>query len=189
MKVTRTTSITEPSLNTIMDVWTKSIMARSLAILWVGHSQDSWDTSEYHNWWWQPQIRRYPMSKSQQCLNVQETWTMSKYRRNLDQCLRQRNDAPKAIKEDGRNEYHPGKQHSLGKPSATTSFAENSETGKLSRRLPKANTAWRNPMPSTDLPPQEKKGQSSSSSSWRPCVREDSTERSGVRLTPAPKPQ
>ena len=80
-------------------------------------------------------------------------------------CTLKRNDGPEAMKEDGGNEDYPG------------------------------DTAWGNPMPSTDSLPKENNGLSLSSSSWGPRVRVDaassthSTERHGARLTPAPKRQ
>ena len=107
-----------------------------------GHSQDLWNPSECHNWVATTDQTRCPMNKSQQCPNVQETWTLRMYRRSPSHypgfCLLHRNGRSKTMKDDGRNEDCPG------------------------------NTVRGNPMQSTDSPPTENKGQSSSSSSWRP---------------------
>ena len=71
-------------------------------------------------------------------------------------CLLKRNDAPEVAKEDGYNEDYPDGL-SPAKPNATTSFAENSETGRLLRNYP-GSTAWRKPMPSADSQRKEIKG-------------------------------
>ena len=137
------------------------------------------------------------MSKSQQCRNVQETMTVRKYRRNLSQyetfCLLKRNDGPEAMKEDGRNEDFRGNT-AWGKPMRPHLSPEKVKQEDYHEDYP-GNTGWGNPMPSPDSQPKANKGQSSSTSSWRPRVREDaassthSTGRPGVRLTPAPQPQ
>ena len=89
----------------------------------------------------------------------------AKFKQVQGLCLLKRNDAPEAMKEDGRKENCPGK------------------------------TVWGHPMLSTDSPPKENEGKSSTSSSGRPRAREvaaistHSSPRPGVGLTPAPKPQ
>ena len=80
------------------------------------------------------------------------------------------------------------------KPSATTPFFKNSETGRLLGRLPRQNRLGK-PDAIYAFTPKESKVQSSSSSSWRPRVREDvassthSTGRPRVRLAPVPNRQ
>ena len=97
------------------------------------------------------------------------------------------------MKEDGRSEDYQGNTAwgNPMRPHLSTKLVRQEDCYEDSSSL----TAGENLMPSTDSQPKENKCQSSSRSSWRSTVREDSassthsTERPWVRLTPAPKPQ
>ena len=86
---------------------------------------------------------RCPVSKSQQCRNVQETLTMSKYRRNRIQyelSLSTKKERWTRGDERRRAKKRPLRQPSLSNPSATTSSVTNTETGRLLQRSFKSHS-------------------------------------------------
>ena len=105
-------------------------------------------------------------------------------------------DGPEAVKKVDRKQSSSGAT-AWGEPSAFNFIAKNSDKMMNKKKFRKCKQASANLKPMRGLialsPRAQNSGQSSSSSTWKPRMREaaetsaHSTGRSGARLTPAPK--